>query len=55
MLPVCGGACPKSWAEGRRACPPNKFNIKEKLILSYLSTTEKFLELLPEVNGMEVN
>jgi uncharacterized protein len=38
MLPVCGGACPKSWHEDMRACPPNKFNIKEKLALSYIAS-----------------
>lgn len=36
MLPVCGGACPKSWHEDMRACPSNKFNIKEKLALAYI-------------------
>lgn len=36
MLPVCGGACPKSWHEDMRACPPNKFNMKDKLALSYI-------------------
>lgn len=35
MLPVCGGGCPKSWREGLVACPSNKFNVKEKLVLSY--------------------
>ncbi|MEM6845854.1 MAG: radical SAM protein [Bacteroidota bacterium] len=35
MLPVCGGACPKSWHEDMRACPTSKFNIKEKLALHY--------------------
>lgn len=49
MLPVCGGACPKSWAEGRRACPSTKFNIKEKLLLSYLATKDNFLELVEEI------
>lgn len=54
MLPVCGGACPKSWHEGRRACPPNKFNIRDKLVLAYLSTKDKFLEILhdtPNINS----
>ena len=37
MLPVCGGGCPKSWVEGIPACPTNKFNIKEKLLL-YVAT-----------------
>ncbi len=36
MLPVCGGACPKSWHENMRACPTSKFNIKEKLELAYV-------------------
>lgn len=40
MLPVCGGACPKSWREGMAPCPSNKFNIKEKLQL-YYATTKK--------------
>lgn len=45
MLPVCGGACPKSWHEDMRACPPNKFNIKEKLMLSYIVSQKKLTEL----------
>lgn len=36
MLPVCGGACPKSWHEDMRACPSSKFNIKERLKLKHL-------------------
>lgn len=36
MLPVCGGGCPKSWKEGNIACPSPKFNIKDRLALSYL-------------------
>lgn len=50
MLPVCGGACPKSWSEDMRACPSNKFNIKEKLMLSYLSTKESFLETVQTID-----
>lgn len=46
MLPVCGGACPKSWKEGRRACPPSKFNMKEKLMLAYLVSRDNFEEIL---------
>ena len=36
MLPVCGGGCPKSWHEDMRACPSAKFNIKDRLALSYV-------------------
>jgi uncharacterized protein len=35
MLPVCGGACPKSWEEGHEPCPTNKFNLPQKLALNY--------------------
>ena len=34
-LPICGGACPKKWMEGTPACPPFKFNYKERLVLDY--------------------
>ena len=34
-LPICGGGCPKSWHEGTPACPPFKFNYKDKLLLDY--------------------
>lgn len=35
MLPVCGGACPKSWMEGHEPCPSAKRNIEQRLVLSY--------------------
>lgn len=35
MLPVCGGGCPKSWHEDMRACPTPKFNIRDRLLLTY--------------------
>jgi uncharacterized protein len=35
MLPVCGGACPKQWSEGRVPCPPAKTNMPERLTLWY--------------------
>lgn len=46
MLPVCGGGCPKSWKEDMRACPSNKFNIKEKLMLSYVIINSDIKQLL---------
>jgi uncharacterized protein len=48
MLPVCGGGCPKSWAEGNRACPTPKFNIKERLQLYYIASQTSIRELLLE-------
>jgi uncharacterized protein len=36
MLPTCGGGCPKAWLEGDRGCPPEKFNIAQRLILDYV-------------------
>ena len=35
MLPVCGGACPKLWKEGLAPCPSVKFNIGERLALTF--------------------
>ncbi|WP_018611873.1 radical SAM/SPASM domain-containing protein [Segetibacter koreensis] len=40
MLPTCGGSCPKSWLEGEIPCPPAKFNIKNRLLLSYFLNKE---------------
>ncbi len=36
ILPVCGGRCPKEWNEGRIPCPSMKFNMKERMMLSYV-------------------
>ncbi|MCZ4090601.1 radical SAM protein [Ensifer psoraleae] len=32
MLPVCGGACPKQWADGNVPCPTFKFNAHQLLL-----------------------
>jgi uncharacterized protein len=45
MLPVCGGGCPKSWHEDMRACPSAKFNIKDRLALSYVASKSDIREL----------
>ncbi len=34
MLPVCGGACPKEWADGHKPCPSAKENMPERLLLA---------------------
>lgn len=36
ILPVCGGACPKSWEEGNPACPPLKYNLRKEMEMKYL-------------------
>ncbi len=43
-LPVCGGGCPKSWYEGTPACPPFKFNYKDKLLLDYYMKKDRELK-----------
>lgn len=45
MLPVCGGGCPKSWHEDMRACPSAKFNIKDRLALSYVASRSDIREI----------
>ena len=56
MLPVCGGGCPKSWHEDMRACPPSKFNIKDKLILRYaiskVTNKDELDEKLEEIKNL---
>jgi uncharacterized protein len=34
LLPVCGGACPKEWVEGRAPCPSSKQNMADRLLLA---------------------
>lgn len=51
MLPVCGGGCPKSWRENMAACPTNKFNIKDKLLMHYAMRKkgkEEFVAMLTD-------
>jgi len=33
LLPICGGACPKAWQDGRVPCPSHKVNLGERLLL----------------------
>ncbi len=50
MLPVCGGACPKSWHEDMRACPSAKFNVKERLALAYILAHEGGIDHLTDLS-----
>lgn len=40
ILPICGGACPKSWHEQNCPCPSIKFNIEDRLLLHYERTNK---------------
>ncbi len=42
LLPLCGGMCPKEWVEGRIPCPPIRYNIKERMLLSYAWNQSNF-------------
>jgi uncharacterized protein len=39
IFPICGGACPKQWLDGKVPCPPVKHNIRDKMALALLSST----------------
>lgn len=41
LLPICGGDCPKIWAEGQVACPSFKMNIKDRLLLAFQKKLKK--------------
>ncbi|WES97623.1 radical SAM protein [Chryseobacterium arthrosphaerae] len=45
ILPLCGGRCPKSWTDGAPACPSMKFNMEDRLVLSYLYAKSNLQEL----------
>lgn len=34
LLPVCGGACPKAWAQGEIPCPSLKLNAQQRVDLA---------------------
>ena len=36
IFPICGGACPKEWKEGRIPCPSFKINLKERMLMQFL-------------------
>lgn len=36
LFPVCGGECPIHWENGTPACPSFKYNIEERLLLTYV-------------------
>jgi len=53
ILPICGGACPKEWKEGRIPCPPIKFNIKDRMLLYYIKaqSEKEYLNFLHGVSS----
>ncbi len=40
LLPICGGACPKSWYEGNPACPSLKENLSQRLKIDALALSK---------------
>ncbi|MDO5615563.1 MAG: radical SAM protein [Cruoricaptor ignavus] len=45
-LPVCGGSCPKDWYKGEFTCPTLKYNLKDKMLLKFLSKKGNLKELV---------
>ena len=50
LLPVCGGGCLKAWYEGISPCPSLKFNLRERLLLSYLFNVKGY-EICAKIAG----
>ncbi|NML40000.1 SPASM domain-containing protein [Chitinophaga sp. G-6-1-13] len=48
LLPVCGGGCRLKWEEGKNGCPAFKYNMEDRLVLSYLNQKMRMNELLIE-------
>jgi uncharacterized protein len=53
ILPICGGACPKSWIEGNPACPTYKFSMMQELKLKYLLAKTEPTELDAALDNFE--
>lgn len=47
LLPVCGGGCPKHWAEGQPPCPSMKFNLQGRLDLAAEQAGYSVVDVLP--------
>ncbi|MDP5169623.1 MAG: SPASM domain-containing protein [Bacteroidia bacterium] len=41
IFPVCGGRCPKNWDDGIPPCPVMKFNMEDRLALTYYLCKEQ--------------
>ncbi len=52
LLPVCGGACPKEWVEGRAPCPSSKRNMPDRLLLA--AAFNRIAATTTPVKAMEV-
>jgi uncharacterized protein len=46
IFPVCGGRCPKNWIEGIPPCPVMKFNMEDRVALTYYICKEETLDPL---------
>jgi uncharacterized protein len=51
FLPVCGGACPKHWAEGDPPCPTYKFSIQERLDIAARRNGLRSIDSNPVLTG----
>ncbi|MEM1319136.1 MAG: radical SAM protein [Bacteroidota bacterium] len=48
IFPVCGGNCPKLWDDKLPPCPSYKFNIEDRLALSYIYSKSNLLDPVVE-------
>lgn len=45
-LPVCGGSCPKDWLKNEPPCPTYKYNLKDRMMLEFLTKKGELKKLL---------
>lgn len=55
IFPVCGGRCPKNWVEGIPPCPVTKYNMEDRIALTYYLCKEDTKDpLAKEPENLEI-
>lgn len=54
IFPVCGGRCPKNWDDGIPPCPVMKFNMEDRLALTYYLCKEQVSDVAADEEELAV-
>lgn len=54
IFPVCGGRCPKNWDDGIPPCPVMKYNMEDRLALTYYLCKDQLSDSTEEESAEKV-